>query len=96
MEHKNLFNALKETEPEWANRVYSNQVIASIRGKKSKGGMNVDDNYELALLRKEVARLMMMVMAHFPEYQPSEEFVQYNEAIEKRKADIKANLETTT
>ena len=89
---KKLFDKLKDDHPEWARRVYCNGVVNRIRKPKEDGGMELDVNTEVGILREEVARLTAIIQILHPEYQPSEKFTSYNDGVNGRKAETREEM----
>lgn len=81
----------KEANPSSWDELYANLVVTKIRDQNNRS--HVDENEELCLLRKEVERLTKIIQTLHPEYEPSDEFAEYNEFVEQCKEEAQEELE---
>lgn len=83
----------REVNPESWDKLYDCMVVGKIRSKnKENHGMGLTHDNEIAMLRKEVARLTEAVQALKPSYTPSDEFASYNAGVEHCKTETKKFL----
>ena len=82
----------KEVDPQSWETFYKNKIIYKIRANENKD-LRLTSDDEVAILRKEVARLTKMIQELVLNYLPSDEFSSYHNQIEQIKEETKKEIE---